>query len=140
MILYELRCESDHRFDAWFRDAAAFDEQQSARRIECPVCGDHTVGKAPMAPRIGKSRSDGEGQPMTTKLAEVRRELEDLRRRIEESSENVGDRFADEARKIHYGESDTRDIYGTATEDEASALTEEGVPFARIPWVKRTDG
>lgn len=140
MILYELRCESDHRFEAWFRNAAAFDEQQAAQRIECPVCGDHSVGKAPMAPRIAKARSTGEGQPMTTKLSEVRRELEALRRRIEETSENVGDRFADEARKIHYGEAETRDIYGTATDDEASSLEEEGVPFARIPWVKRTDG
>ena len=140
MILYELRCEAGHGFEAWFRNSATYDAQVAAGEVNCPVCGSGTVEKALMAPAIAKrSGGDGEGRRTHTTMADARRELEALRRKIEENCEYVGDRFADEARKIHYEEASHRDIYGEATETEARELEEEGIGVARIPWVSRTD-
>ena len=153
MILYELRCQEGHGFEAWFRDSAAYDAQSAQGAIACPVCGDTDVAKAPMAPRIARRpRSDSappSGQELTKTDAggdqtlmmggEAREKLEALRRHVEDNCESVGDRFAEEARRIHYGESPRRDIYGQATESEANELVEEGVEFSRIPWPTRTD-
>ena len=150
MILYELRCSADHVFRGWFKDSAAFDEQAAAGEILCPVCGNASVAKAPMAPRIAKGGDDGgdrggEGPdpaPQTytnTQAAEMRRMLTELRSHVEENSDYVGDKFAEEARKIHYGETEERNIYGEATEDQAEELTEEGIKIGRIPWLPRTD-
>jgi hypothetical protein len=143
MILYELRCEAGHGFEAWFRNSGTYDAQVAAGEVNCPVCGSGAVEKALMAPAIGKRSAKGgpaeDGRPTHTTMGEARRELEALRRKIEENCEYVGDRFADEARKIHYEESQHRDIYGEATEAEARELEEEGIGVARIPWVSRTD-
>lgn len=143
MILYELRCEAGHGFEAWFRNSGTYDAQVAAGEVNCPVCGSGTVEKALMAPAIGKRSAKGapaeDGRRTHTTMGEARRELEALRRKIEENCEYVGDRFADEARKIHYEESQHRDIYGEATEAEARELEEEGIGVARIPWVSRTD-
>ncbi|MBW8725418.1 MAG: DUF1178 family protein [Inquilinus limosus] len=143
MILYELRCEAGHGFEAWFRNSGTYDAQVAAGEINCPVCGSGAVEKALMAPAIGKRSAKGgpaeDGRRTHTTMGEARRELEALRRKIEENCEYVGDRFADEARKIHYEESQHRDIYGEATEAEARELEEEGIGVARIPWVSRTD-
>lgn len=143
MILYELRCEAGHGFEAWFRNSGTYDAQVAAGEVNCPICGSGAVEKALMAPAIAKrSAKNGHGEDgrrTHTTMAEARRELETLRRKIEENCEYVGDRFADEARKIHYEESEHRDIYGEATEAEARELEEEGIGVARIPWVSRTD-
>ncbi|MBE9554872.1 MAG: DUF1178 family protein [Proteobacteria bacterium] len=149
MILYNLCCSADHVFEAWFRDSAAFDEQAVAGEILCPVCGNASVAKAPMAPRIAKGGDSGDDRgeesgpgPQTytnTKATEMRRMLTELRRHVEDNSDYVGDSFAEEARKIHYGETEERNIYGEATEDQAEELTEEGVKVGRIPWLPRTD-
>ncbi|WP_395673607.1 DUF1178 family protein [Inquilinus sp.] len=143
MILYELRCEAGHGFEAWFRNSGTYDAQVAAGEVNCPVCGSGSVEKALMAPAIGKRSAKGtpaeDGRRTHTTMGEARRELEALRRKIEENCEYVGDRFADEARKIHYEESQHRDIYGEATEAEARELEEEGIGVARIPWVSRTD-
>jgi hypothetical protein len=143
MILYELRCEAGHGFEAWFRNSGTYDAQVAAGEVNCPVCGSGTVEKALMAPAIGKRSAKGgpgeDARRTHTTMGEARRELEALRRKIEENCEYVGDRFADEARKIHYEESQHRDIYGEATEAEARELEEEGIGVARIPWVSRTD-
>jgi hypothetical protein len=140
MILYELRCEAGHGFEAWFRNSETCDTQVAAGEVMCPTCGSSSVEKALMAPAISKrSAAEGKGARTHTTMAEARRELEALRRRIEENCEYVGDRFADEARKIHYEGSEHRDIYGEATETEARELEEEGIGVARIPWVSRTD-
>lgn len=143
MILYELRCEAGHGFEAWFRNSGTYDAQVAAGEVNCPVCGSGAVEKALMAPAIGKRSAKGapaeDGRRTHTTMGEARRELEALRRKIEENCEYVGDRFADEARKIHYEESQHRDIYGEATEAEARELEEEGIGVARIPWVSRTD-
>ena len=157
MILYNLCCADDHAFEAWFRNSAAYDEQAAAGEISCPVCGGTSVAKAPMAPRIakggGKGGDTGGGQgadksgesdpsPETysnSKAVEMRRMLTELRRHVENNSDYVGDKFAEEARKIHYGETEERNIHGEATDDQARELTEEGVKLGLIPWLPPTD-
>jgi hypothetical protein len=135
MILFALRCAADHEFEGWFRDGATFDRQSAAGKISCPHCGDKSVTKAPMAPRVARSRGS-EGAPTP---AQVRQALLELRRQVETNCDYVGDRFAEEARRIHYGESDRRGIYGEASADDAKDLTEEGIEVKRIPWLPRTD-
>lgn len=135
MILYDLRCSSDHAFEAWFRDSATYDRQAAAGEISCPLCGDTGVAKAPMAPRLSRSG----GHDPAAEAARLRETLTELRDTIERNSDYVGDRFAEEARKIHYGEADHRNIHGEATDDQARELTDEGIKVGRIPWLSRTD-
>lgn len=139
MILYNLRCAHEHGFDAWFRNGSAYDDQAAAGEIACPVCGDTRVTKALMAPRIAASRSR-EVSEEVARMAAMREMLREMRAKVEATCEHVGDEFAEEARRIHYGETEHRDIYGNATEEEYGALTEEGVPVARIPWLPPSDG
>lgn len=141
MILFDLKCQAGHVFEAWFRNSGAYEAQASAREISCPVCGDVRIGKAPMAPRIAKSRDAAakDTDEAARRKAEILRELKDLRRKVEENCDYVGDRFAEEARRIHYGEVESRGIYGEATEAESSELKEEGITVERIPWVPTTN-
>lgn len=136
MILYELRCAADHRFEAWFKDGAAYEAQAATGDISCPICGDAHIGKAPMAPRIARSRSADERARQLQ--AEMIRQLGELRQKVENSCDYVGERFADEARRIHYGETGARGIYGEATAEETQELKDEGIEFAGIPWLPRT--
>ena len=135
MILFALRCADDHEFEGWFRDGATFDRQSAGGKISCPQCGDISVTKAPMAPRVARSRS-AETAPSPV---ELRKALQELRRRVETNCDYVGERFAEEARRIHYGESDPRGIYGEASADDAKDLADEGIEVSRIPWVPPTD-
>jgi len=149
MILFKLRCSANHEFDGWFRDNAAFDRQQARGQIACPVCGENEIEKAPMAPRLGRSRgetpeprpagdvAEREKRPPTP--AEMRRALQEMRRRVEAHCEHVGPRFADEARRIHRGEAKERGIYGDATPAESEKLAEEGIEIAAIPWLPLND-
>lgn len=150
MIVYDLTCDKGHVFEAWFKDSATYDRQEKKKQLACAVCGSAKVRKAPMAPRVSKSKSEAPtgddrqrasyaNDPRVAKAAELMRELAKLRRHIEENAEYVGNRFADEARKIHYGEKERRNIYGEATNSEAEELSEEGIEFARIPWLPRHD-
>lgn len=162
MILYRLRCRKGHEFDSWFKDSKAYERQEKRSLIGCPSCGDSKVVRAPMAPRIGKG---GKGRvtdvdapaeaatavvpatptPAQQQMAalaqqmpkEMRETLLKLREQVEKNCEPVGEKFAEEARKIHYGESDKRGIYGQTTDEEAEALAEEGIEFGRLPWVPR---
>ncbi len=136
MILFNLRCADGHDFEAWFRDGAAW-EQRSDGAVSCPVCGCTEVSKAPMAPRIGRHR--GEAEPAAALTSQLTTQLAGLRKTIAENCDYVGDRFAEEARKIHYGETKPRDIYGEASPAEARELLEEGVTFQRLPVVPRTN-
>jgi len=136
MILFDLRCGSGHVFEAWFRNGDAYEAQAAGHEIACPLCGDVHIEKAPMAPRIAKSR--GKDEAAVQARAEVMRELVELRHKVEENCDYVGDRFAEEARRIHYGEVEKRGIYGEATETESTELREEGITFERIPWVPTT--
>jgi len=132
MILFTLRCSADHEFEAWFRDGAAYERQAAAREIACPECGDAEVAKAPMAPSLGRRRA--EPSPV-----EMRRMLQQVRRHVESNFDYVGDKFAEEARKIHDGETERRSIYGEATDDEHRELSEDGIEVHRIPWVPPND-
>ncbi|MGH7046507.1 MAG: DUF1178 family protein [Stellaceae bacterium] len=136
MILFTLRCGRDHEFEAWFRNGEGFEAQHAAGEIACPHCGDTAVEKAVMAPRLGRSR-----EPMPpAALAQMRKTLIAMRRQIETNCDYVGTRFAEEARRIHYGETDPRGIYGEASAAESRELTDEGVSFGQIPWIPQTDG
>ncbi len=135
MIVFDLICGDGHRFETWFRDGEAYEAQAAAGEIVCPKCGDTAVAKAPMAPSLARGAAPREpGGP-----AEMMRSLRALREHVEKSFDNVGERFPEEARKIHYGEVEKRNIYGQASADEASELHEEGVEFGALPWPPRHD-
>ena len=148
MIVYDLICPKDHRFEGWFRDASAFDAQVSSGEVVCPTCGSVEVKKALSAPNLANNKKSaeppatpapGKAALETTKAEEVRQALRELRKTVEENFDYVGSTFAEEARKIHYGESDQRNIYGETSDEEAAALNEEGVEVSRIPWIRRED-
>ena len=138
MILFKLHCSAEHEFDAWFRDGATYDRQAARGQIACPECGDSAIDKAPMAPRLGRS-SRGPETNAPPSPAQLRRMLQEVRRHVEANCDYVGDRFAQEARRIHNGEADARGIYGEASEADSRALADDGIEVARIPWVPPTD-
>lgn len=138
MIRYALNCSQDHSFEAWFKDGPTFDRQAEARDITCPVCGDSEIRKAVMAPAV--SRSGGRAaQDKAAKVAALVQMLRQVRKHVEEHFDNVGDRFADEARRIHYGEVEARDIYGQATLAEVKELHEEGIAVRPLPELPELD-
>jgi hypothetical protein len=136
VIAYRLTCSHGHEFEGWFQDSAAYDSQQAANALSCPVCGDAEVKKAIMAPAVknsvtkSKGRDAPEPQPDPQK---VRQFVAGFRKFVEENAEYVGRKFPEEARKIHYGESDERHIYGESTVKEAWELIEEGIDVAPMP-------
>jgi hypothetical protein len=138
MILFALRCGRDHHFEAWFRDGATYEAQAAAGEIACPECGDTRVVKAVMAPRLNSARGEQldvrDAAHQAARAARVA--LTELREAIETTCDNVGERFPEEARRIHYGEVEAHAIYGSASPEESRALAEEGVEFAVIPWIK----
>jgi hypothetical protein len=131
MILYDLRCSRDHAFEGWFRDSKAYDGQRRSGRVVCPICSDKKVRKAPMAPRLAKQSKSTEAEALTA--------LRQIRRQIETNCDYVGERFAEEARKIHYGETEKRGIYGEATDSDSKSLADEGIEVGRVPWVPLAD-
>jgi hypothetical protein len=135
MILFTLRCTRGHEFEGWFRDGEGFEAQRKAGEIACPECSDTAVEKAVMSPRVGRSR---ELKPAISP-AQFRTAMLELRRQIETNCDYVGNRFAEEARRIHYGEIDPHSIYGEASDDESQELADEGIRFGRIPWISPTD-
>ena len=135
MILFSLRCASGHEFEAWFRDGDGFEAQQKAGEIACPHCGAAEVEKAVMAPRIGRSHD----KTPAMAPAQMRAALVELRRQVETNCAYVGERVAEEARRIHYGEADPHGIYGEASAEESRELAEEGISVGRIPWISPTD-
>ena len=139
LIVYRLICSSEHEFECWFRDSAAFEAQARSRAVECPHCGDSDVKKAIMAPAIAKSggRAAPAAQPQVPAEPpdphKLRQFMAGYRKFIEEHAEYVGPRFPEEARKIHYGESEERHIYGEGTLKDARELLEEGIEIAPVP-------
>lgn len=145
MILYTLICDNEHRFEAWFRDSAAYDTQAARKRVLCPQCQSASVSKAPMAPAIAKGSGTPEPPPVSAKthmsghdpkLAEM---LAKVRAHVEENFDYVGEKFPEEVRRIHYGETEERGIYGEASAEEAKSLIDEGIPVAPLPTVPRRD-
>ena len=124
MIAYQLQCANGHAFEGWFADSAAFDAQAANGKLTCPSCNSRKIEKAVMAPSIaGKAREQ----------AQARAALREIRKTVLANAEHVGGEFPEEARKIHYGESDERAIYGEASADEVKSLLDEGVPVAPLP-------
>ena len=154
MIRYALVCDQGHAFESWFADSAAYDKQGKRGLVSCPQCGSAKVEKAIMAPRLAGSRKGAapvEMPPETPAAApekpqekapvamlspqerELRAKLKELRDHLTQNADNVGPKFPDEARKMHYGEIEHRSIYGEATPDDAKALAEEGIEFHPLP-------
>jgi hypothetical protein len=132
VIVYNLRCTNSHEFEGWFKDSSAFDKQASSGKLTCPVCETRSVAKAPMSPSVSGTRKQAAGRP-GEELRQMRQFMTGLRKYVQENADYVGPRFAEEARKIHYGETDERHIYGEASLKEAKELIEEGVDVAPLP-------
>lgn len=142
MIVFDLACGEGHRFEAWFRSNDSFEAQAAAGEIACPLCHGRKIAKAPMAPRVAKSAAttvERTGADIARNARTVRA-IAKLRRMIESTCEDVGPRFAEEARRIHYGEGDRRGIYGEASAEEVGALRDDGIPCQPMPWWQRRDG
>ncbi len=154
MIRYALICEKSHDFESWFKDSAAYDKQVKRGLVTCPQCGSAKVEKAIMAPRLSATAKK-RGAPIqapaptvessTTPAAsapvamispqeqEFRAKLKELRDHLTKNADNVGGKFPEEARKMHYGEIEHRSIYGVASPEEAKDLSEEGIEFHPLP-------
>ncbi len=133
MIKYRLVCSQDHEFDGWFAGSKAFDAQVADGEIACPICANTDIRKALMAPSVVTSKRSKRHVTPSETVEQVQILMSKVRAHVENSFDYVGDQFADEARRIHYGEADEREIYGEATLDEAQELVEEGVPVAPLP-------
>jgi hypothetical protein len=154
MIRYSLRCERGHAFESWFQSSAAYESQEKRKLVNCPACGTAKVERAIMAPQIvsKKGRDSAAPAPVApadvaaTEVAapgstpllmaqerELRAKIKELRDHIVKNADNVGERFPNEARKMHYGDIEHRPIYGEASPDEARALIDEGVEVSPLP-------
>ena len=156
MIVLDLTCSREHIFEAWFADSQTFESQVIAGEVSCPVCGDIEIKKAPMAPNISTSKQrSGKNEethpinnapvPVSTKVpkpehvAEAMEVLKKMRKHVEKNFDNVGEKFPEEVRKMHYGESDHRNVYGDASPEEAQELKDEGIEVSQMPWLPRHD-
>jgi hypothetical protein len=149
MIRYNLRCERGHAFESWFQSSSAYESQEKRKLVNCPACGSAKVERAIMAPQIVSKKSRDRAAPaaapstevttpsstplMMAQERELRTKLKELRDHIVKNADNVGERFPNEARKMHYGDIEHRPIYGEASPDEARSLIEEGVEVSPLP-------
>ena len=130
MITYTLRCKNSHEFEGWFQSSAAFEEQSRRGKLQCPICNSKKVEKAVMAPALSGAKKSALTDDESKK---VRQFMTGLRKYVEQNADYVGPNFAEEARKIHYGEVEHRHIYGETSLKEARELIEEGVDVAPLP-------
>ena len=164
MIKYQLICDKSHEFEGWFGDSAAFESQQESGFLTCPVCGSADVRRALMAPNLASPKTrntdlaeqqpSGQPEPQpqpqapkqasaalppaaARKMQELMSEMRALQTKIREECRDVGNDFAEEARKIHYGEVEPEGIYGQATAEEREALDEEGIEIMDMPWLPK---
>jgi len=155
MIKYTLACAKGHAFESWFSNSAAFDKQAKRGLVSCPICGDSKVEKAIMAPQLSGTRKRGAAKApvaeapagaapaadeskapvamISPQEQEVRAKLKELRDHLTKNADYVGQKFPEEARKMHYGEIDHRSIYGEASPKEAKELHDEGIEFHPLP-------
>lgn len=153
MIRYALHCDRDHQFESWFQSSSAYDSQVKRKLVTCPICGSAKVDKAIMAPRIVGKKGGGRATPppepattaapeaaapgstslMMAQERELRAKLKELRDHIVKNADNVGERFANEARAMHYGDKEHRPIYGEASPEEAKSLIDEGIEVSPLP-------
>jgi hypothetical protein len=153
MIRYTLRCDRGHAFESWFQSSSAYESQEKRKLVNCPACGSAKVERAIMAPQIVSKKGREAVAPvpapapaadvatpasastplMMAQERELRAKLKELRDHIVKHADNVGERFPNEARKMHYGDIEHRPIYGEASPDEARALIDEGVEVSPLP-------
>jgi len=158
MIRYALACDKGHVFESWFQNSAAYDKQVKAALIACPVCSSTEVEKTIMAPVVVGAKKSSKAPPpevpaaprpsaeapspaatpspvamMSPQEREFRKKLKELRDHLTKNADYVGQKFPEEARKMHYGEIEHRSIYGEATSDQAKELHEEGIEFHPLP-------
>ena len=153
MIRYSLQCERGHAFESWFQSSSAYESQEKRKLVNCPICGSAKVERAIMAPQIVSQTRHDRAEPapapavapaaevtaptstplLMAQERELRAKIKELRDHIVKNADNVGERFPNEARKMHYGDIEHRPIYGEASPDEARALIEEGVEVAPLP-------
>ena len=134
MIRYALKCDADHGFETWFSASADYDYQAARGLVECPFCGSRAVGKQIMAPAVAGVRKSAAPDDMRQKMQSMMMEAaREVRAHVEQNFDYVGDAFAREARDIHEGRSEKREIYGEATPAEVKKLKEDGVPCAPLP-------
>ena len=149
MIRYNLRCERGHAFESWFQSSSAYESQEKRKLVSCPACGSAKVERAIMAPQIVSKKSRNSAAPapaastdvaaptstplMMAQERELRAKLKELRDHIVKNADNVGERFPNEARKMHYGDIEHRPIYGEASPEEARSLIDEGVEVSPLP-------
>ena len=151
MIHYNLRCDRGHAFESWFQSSSAYESQEKRKLVNCPACGSTKVERAIMAPQIVSKRGRDRAAPppapaagtevtapastplMMAQERELRAKLKELRDHIVKNADNVGERFPNEARKMHYGDIEHRPIYGEASPEEARSLIEEGVEVSPLP-------
>jgi hypothetical protein len=131
MKVLDLQCPHGHRFEGWFASADDFESQQSRQLVECPICGAKEVSRLPSAPRLNLSGAAATTAPVGAQQMQARAMR--MLREILEKTENVGDRFAEEARRIHYNEAPARSIRGVTTSEDARALVEEGIEVMPLP-------
>jgi hypothetical protein len=155
MIRYALVCDHEHHFESWFQNSAAYDKQVKRGLVTCPVCNSAKVSKALMAPELSGVKERSRAAPpaeapvvdttpavpavaapvamMSPQEREFRAKLKELREHLTKNADDVGRKFPEEARKMHYGEAEHRSIYGEASPQEAKELYEEGIEFHPIP-------
>ena len=149
MIRYALACDRKHTFEAWFNNSADYDKQAKRGLVSCPVCDSSKVDKAIMAPAISTSKKRKAAAPaadvpapqpanapvamLSPQETEVRTKLKELRDHLTKNADNVGKKFPEEARKMHYGDIEHRSIYGEASTDEAKKMLDEGIEFHPLP-------
>jgi hypothetical protein len=156
VIRYALVCAANHTFESWFANSAVYDKQLKRGLIACPVCGSTEVDKAIMAPALGRNTRAAAPEPaaapapaaapvpadspdkapvamLSEHERELRAKLKELRDHIVNNADNVGERFPNEARKMHYGDIEHRPIYGEASPEEARSLIDEGIEVSPLP-------
>ena len=130
MIVFNLKCDHSHEFEGWFASNVAFDDQAATGKLVCPMCASRKVEKAPMAPAVTGAKKSTLN---TDEVKKMRQFMTGVRKYVKDNADYVGKAFPEEARKIHYGETEERHIYGEASIEEAKELIEEGVDIAALP-------
>ena len=140
MILFDLSCENEHQFEAWFPSSKKYDEQRKIKLISCPYCNSNKIKKALMAPNLNMlSKSKNKKNVSLKNKKSLETNIKKLKKLVEINTKDVGKNFAEEARKIYYGEKKSQAIRGETTKKEAKELIEEGIPCISMPWFSRED-
>ena len=148
MIRFALKCANEHSFESWFKSAEAFDSLKVAKLVVCPMCEDTSVDKSLMAPRVRPDRNKAKPAPVPTPVEaprpmatspdpEIAKAIKEIREHVEKNSDYVGDKFVQEARSMHEGETPRRPIYGEAKAEDAKKLVEDGVPALPLPFIPK---